>query len=254
MTSSIEQWLLLSALVATRLGGMLLTTPLLGRFAVPNLVKIIIVLTLAVCLSTPAMHHHCPLPEQILPVFALLLTEFVLGMMLALGWMITFSALDVAGRIMETQAGLGLGGVFDPQSQRSNTITASMLSALTVVIMYETGLVGDILFQFADLFQRVPLGCAPETSVDFEAAVNHMGQMFQAGIVMALGISFLLWVSDVGLAIAVRAIPQLNVLFLAFPIKLLLFLSGLALTLRHILPLLERMFAATRVYFDHVLY
>ena len=253
MTSGIEQWLLLSVLVATRLGAILLSTPLLGRFAVPNLVKVVIVIALAACLATPAARHHCPLPEQILPVFSLLLTEFVLGLMLALGWIITFSALDVAGRIMETQSGLGLGGVLDPQLQRPNTITGAMLSALTVVILYESGLVGDILYQFADLFQRVPLGCSMSNPVDFEMVVHHMSQMFQAGIMIALGISFLLWLSDVGLAIAVRAVPQLNVLFLAFPIKLMLFLSALALTLRHILPLLERMFEATQAYFDHVL-
>jgi flagellar biosynthetic protein FliR len=224
-------WILSVALLTVRLTVALALSPALTGYGIPSMVRV----ALMVALAAATFAHRGPVPDAaawsadpallLAPVFG----EVVTGALLGLGVHVVLAAFSLAGRLMDVQIGFGIGSVFDPVTRTSSNVLGSLMSLLGVTLFFVTGAhlaLVQLLAQSLDVF---PLGQLPALA-DPMRPLLAAGSMFALGVAFAAPVAVALLLTDVAVGVASRNMPQVNVLVLAIPVKVVVgyFVLGLA--------------------------
>ena len=86
-----------------------------------------------------------------------------------------------------------------------------------------------------------------------EAVAAQFGVMFVFGLAAVAPAVVSLLLMDTAMAVAARTMPQVNVFILSLPLKIVVGLTVMALTLPSIAPLLERVYESVFRYWERVL-
>lgn len=229
-------WVQATLLASVRLGLGLGMTPLFSAFGVPMLARLILVLTLA---GLAASTHPIPLPfasQLNLPFLAVaLFKELALGLLLSVGVHAAFATFAIAGRLIDAQMGFTLGAVLDPVSKGHAAVMASGLNMLAVVLFFASDACHMLFAGYFQTFELLPIGMGTHLGGWFPVA-HGVGSMFAIGFVMASPVVIALLLSDVVVAVVSRNLPQMNVMFLSIPLKVLLGMAVMATSVRLMSP------------------
>jgi flagellar biosynthetic protein FliR len=236
-------WALSVALLSVRLTVAVALSPVFSAYGVPALVRTFLVLALAVL--TSASHPPAAIAVMASAGTALLipavLAEIMTGALLGLGVHLSMAAVAIAGRLLDVQIGFGLGAVFDPVTRSSSSVLASLASLLGVTLFVTS----DAPLHLAQLIARslevLPLGVLPSFD-DPLRQLSSAGEMFTLALALAAPVVAAMLLVDVAMAVMSRNMPQINVLILAMPLKVLVGYFMLILSLGSWLPLLQQAF------------
>lgn len=224
-------WVLATALVATRLGALVLFSPAMGGAIVPATVRVTIVLALAATLGAQVpIRPELALglgsdPARLAVALAL---ETALGATMALGVAMAFAAFTAGARLVDLQIGFGLGQVFDPSTRQATPVIGALASWVALVTFFLVDAHHGLLRGLALSLEAVPPG-APWAVEDWlPGVVFAAGQMASLGFVMFAPVIACLLVVEVALGFASRFMPQMNVLVLGMPLKVFAGLAALA--------------------------
>jgi flagellar biosynthetic protein FliR len=237
-------WVVSVALLTLRLTVALALSPALSAYGIPATVRI--ALTLALAALTFA--YRSPVPAAagwvadpaalLMPILA----EVFIGALLGLGVHVVLAALALAGRLMDVQVGFAIGSVFDPVTRTSSNVLGSMTGLLGVTLF----IVSDAHLQLAQLISQsvdaLPLGELPALN-DPMRPLFAAGSMFALGLAFAAPVAVALLLTDLAIGVASRNMPQINVLILAMPLKVIIGYGVLALAVIGWAPLMSRGFA-----------
>ncbi len=229
-------------LVVARTSGLMAIGPLFGHSVVPLHVRLLMVLALSL-LITPTINslsqtNPSQSPLEIAPSLldyaCIIVAEFALGFILGLGVLTILSGLQLAGLLIDQQIGVALGEVFHPDIDNAPTLTGQWLYFLgTTVFLVMEPLNGHLMLVSAliETYHVLPVGHAIVTAPSIEALRDVVHQSLVLAVQVASPV--LAAMSLVALAVGVlgRTIPQINVLVIGFPMRALVSLLILALTL-----------------------
>ncbi|MEW6386689.1 MAG: flagellar biosynthetic protein FliR [Thermodesulfobacteriota bacterium] len=235
-------------LVALRVGCLLFFWPVWDNKAVPVQIKVYAALVIALALTPVVSPHLPPLPTDWLGVVQLLLREFLLGMSIGLVFRFIFSGVQMAGDLAAIQMGFSAVSLFDPQSQSYSTVIADIL-LLIAVLIFLTMDVHHLLFRLlAESFSEVPVGglpLLPGRLFNFLPALGKL--MFQLAIKVVAPVLAVLFLTQLALGLVARAVPQIQVMIVSFPLTIALGLIFLSLTLILVGPFLAQEFTEVKV-------
>ena len=165
------------------------------------------------------------------------------GLGLAMGVAIGFllEAFQLAMQIAGLQAGYGFSLTIDPSSQADSGILQVMYMLAAGLLFFTLGLDRDILRILAASFERFPAGSWAPSAASLEGIVALGGAMLTMGLRLAFPVIALLVLLDIAMALLGRMQQQLQLISLAFPVKMLAAL----LILAAMTPLLPRLFHAS---------
>jgi flagellar biosynthesis protein FliR len=237
-------WSLSVALLTVRLTVAIALSPALAAYGVPAMIRVALTIALAALTfayrpPVPAAAGWVATPGLLLvPVMA----EVFIGALLGLAAHIVLSALALAGRLMDVQVGFAIGSVFDPVTRTSANVLGSLVSLLGVTLF----VVSDAHLQLAQLVARsidvLPLGELPALA-DPLRPLLAAGSMFTLGLAFAAPVAIALLLTDLAMGVASRNMPQVNVLILAMPVKVVVGYLVLAFAVVGWGPALEQGFA-----------
>jgi len=175
-----------------------------------------------------------PLPSSLAGLGWEILREFTLGLTLGLGVMIFLTGIQMAGELIDQQTGIALGGVFNPGLDIMAGATGQFLMMLTVVVMLLMEPFGGHLLMidaFVESCRMIPVGTAPLTLTTSELLTALLQQAFSLGVQVFA--PFLAAMSMVALTLGFLGytVPQINVMMLGFPVRAMVNLFILAITL-----------------------
>ncbi len=232
-------WLLTMLLIATRLAGLFLYSPVMGFNQLPVRVRVSFVLILALVfgLGLPnAVPHILSLPQL---VFAAL-REFLVGALIGLGVFVVFAATTFAGQMLDAQIGLNVAVLFDYNTQAQNPLLGTIFGMLAGAMFLALDAHHLLLRVMAQTFELFPLGGG--FSVAPALLAQQLGAVFLFGLALASPVALGVFLLDVTTAFVSRSMPQLNIYFVALPLKIFWGLLLLTVTLTHAGPLLQRLF------------
>jgi flagellar biosynthetic protein FliR len=223
-------------LAATRLTIGLAMTPLFSAFGLPMLARLILILTLAALAVDATGMSALHAPDMSFAYFApALANEAAKGLLLSVGVHAAFAAFAIAGRLIDTQMGFTLGAVLDPVSKGHTAVVASGFNLLAVVLFFSSDAYQLVFTGYFRTFELMPIGQGASVE-GWYPALAKLSLMFSMGFVIAAPVTVALWLADVAVAVISRNLPQMNVLFLSIPIKVLLGLSVMAVSLDFLAP------------------
>ena len=177
-------------------------------------------------------------------MLAPVLAEIFIGALLGLGVHVLLAALALAGRLMDVQIGFAIGSVFDPVTRTSSNVLGSLVSLLGVTLFVISNAHLRLAQLIASSIDLLPLGEMPVLGDPMQPLLAA-GAMFALGLAFAGPVAVALLLTDVAIAVVSRNMPQLNVLVLAIPIKVLVGYLVLAIAVTGWAPLMQQALAQT---------
>lgn len=227
-------WLVALVLVSIRLAPLVLVTPVLGTGTVPVTVRVLLVIALAAALSwhSPPAEARSALAALVSAPHALVRAAAVeagLGATLALGVVVAFSTLTLAGEFLGVQVGLGLAQVLDVAARARVPLLASAYQQVGVLVFLLLDGHHAVLRGLALSLERFPLGGLWSPRAALGPVLGQVAGLFALGLALAAPVAVAILLLETALGIAARSLPQLNMLTVGIPVKVVAGLAALSL-------------------------
>ena len=207
-------------LVLARVGGALIFVPIPGFRAAPEMVRAVLALGFTVALfgRWPAVDA-----TQIGPatLAGWVLSESALGLAIGVSVAIALEALMLAAQVLGLQAGYAYASTIDPNTEADSGILLVFAQLMAGMLFFAMGLDRETLRLFAQSLDRIPAGAYIFGRASAEPLIRLGAILFSVGVRLALPVVALLVMVDVALALLGRLNAQLQLLSLAFPVKML---------------------------------
>jgi len=238
------------ALIA-RIGGLIAAMPILSGKTVPLKVKVAVVLGLGVVLA-PVIHLP-PIPFDIGLIAAGLAGEMAIGLTIGLAVRLFFSALELAGELVGVQMGFGIVQLFDPATSNHTSVVGQFFTLLASLVFLSLNAHMLIVATIVSSYEAIPVFGATLPTELGEEVMRLSRQMFVIGLKLAAPVLVMILVINVLLAILGRAVSQINVFVLSFPITIAGGLAVLSLAMPFTVQLLAREIERLEVVIDDLL-
>lgn len=251
MLSTLTQggtWLATVLLMSMRVGAMLMLTPVMAAAAVPARVRVLLILGLstALALGLPAAAgvRSAFLMAHPGALISACVTELALGATLGLAIHLAFAAFTLAGRSLDIQIGFGLGQVIDPASNTMAPILTTAFNQVALLVFFLVNGHHALLRGLAFSLDRFPLGAPWPMGAAMGPILKQVTAMFSLSFVLAAPVVFCLLLTDLGLGVLARNLPQINMLTLGIPVKIVVGVLALSLWFIGIGPVMVRVYGS----------
>ena len=206
-------------LVVSRLGGLVMSQPLIGGYAVPSNIRILLVIGLA-ALVTPLVHIGGVAPTRPLAIALAMGGEILLGVLMGSVVRMCFLGLQLGGQIIAQESGLAFGRVADPSTGVEQSIISSVYLQLGAVVFLIIGGHRALIAVALDTFETIPL--LSDTGIFTDASGLIMDALTLGGVIavrVAAPVILTLFLVNTAMGFVSRTVPQLNIMTIGFSIK-----------------------------------
>lgn len=228
----------LFVLVSARVVGVMLIAPVWSMATIPASIRgaLAVVVSLAILPGVP----DTPVAVDGVSVLAPLATEIVLGLAIGLSSAVFMAAVSVAAEVISLQMGLSLGvalgGMADVGSPGIGQLEGQFSLAVYVAVGGHLALLGAVARSFHTIAPGAPLG----VEAGGHALLTLGGTVFSVAVQVAAPMMVALLITNIGLAVLNRAVPQLNTMMVAVPITVSVGLIAIGASLPFALDVVGR--------------
>jgi flagellar biosynthetic protein FliR len=238
-------WVATTLLLSVRIAALLLLTPLLYAGSVPLLVRVLMAVGLAAVMALPfAGGTSAVVPQDIGALVHALLREAAVGATLGLGILMAFAGFALAGRLVDVQVGFGIAQVFDPLTRGRVPVLSSAFGLLAAVFFFLVNGHHAVLRGVAFSVERFPPGREWSLAAAAEPLARGAAALFSLGFALAAPIVLSLLLVDFALGAISRNLPQMNMLVMGVPVKIVAGLLALSVWATGFGPPAERLYSA----------
>jgi flagellar biosynthetic protein FliR len=206
--------------VLARVAGVVAFLPVPGFRNAPPAIRAALALAL-----TLALFPYWPsVPDQLPSFGSLIAAAFAeAGFGLSMGLAVAFlnEAFQVAAQVFGVQAGYSFASTIDPSSQADSGVVQALMTLITGLLFFTLGLDRAMVRVLASSFGKFPAGSWTASAASLDGIVRLGSGMFTLGLRLAMPVIALLLLIDFALAFLGRMQQQLQLLSLAFPVKML---------------------------------
>ena len=222
MDAIIIEKLLGFAMVMTRISAFFLIPPVFGTPSIPVTIKVAVTILLSIFFSliNPAIAaaHQASAIQAIL----LLGSEATYGLALGIIASVLFSTVQLAGRIAEDQMGLTMAEILDPLTGEQGLPVATLLELIFPIAFLAANGHHLLLKVLHKSFELFPPGKIPSIAALTGNIYEATAMMLAAGLQLAAPILAALLMLMFILAILARIVPDMDIFFISFPLKIAL--------------------------------
>jgi flagellar biosynthetic protein FliR len=188
---------------------------------VPLLVRVLLAVGLAAVIALPlAGGNDAAVPRDLGALLHALLREAAVGATLGLGILMAFAGFALAGRLVDVQVGFGIAQVFDPTTRARMPVLSSIFALFAAVFFFLVNGHHALLRGIAYSVERFPVGHAGSLAGAAEPIAREAAALFALGFALAAPIVLGLLLVDFALGVVSRNLPQMNMLVLGVPVKI----------------------------------
>lgn len=169
---------------------------------------------------------------NILALTVLAVHELLIGLCLALAVNVIFAGAQIAGELVGFQMGFSIVNVVDPITGADAPITANLLYIVTFLLFLSFGGHHLLIKALVESFTLIPVEAALPQKGYLIAVISYCAHLFVIALKIAAPVIGVLLLINVAFAITARAIPQMNVFLMSFPITIAIGLSILIIVIK----------------------
>lgn len=225
-------------LIFVRMTGLFVIAPVFNRTNIPRNLKIGFSFMLALILVNTISIQNINI-SNIYEFAALVLREFIVGITLGYVCYTIFTAIYVAGELIDMQIGFGVVNVIDPMSNIQVSITSTFYYILCMLIFLLCKGHHILIRALFSSYEYIPLGQAVFGPGLQSRIIEVFGGIFLIAFKITAPILSAILVTDIALGVISKTVPQLNVFVVGMPLKILIGLTVLILTLPMFISIVE---------------
>lgn len=230
-------------LMLSRCSGLFMIAPFFGSLNIPIMVRAAASFLFAIVLF-PVVDglSIVAAPSTMLAYAVAVFSELFIGWLIGFVAYVCFSAIHMAGKVMDMQVGFAVVNVMDPTSGQQIPLIGSFLYNLGIIVFLVTNGHHMLITALAESFRMVPLlTMQPNLSLSM-IMVNFVNGVFLTGMKVAMPVTFAILLVNVALGILARTMPQLNIFVVGIPMQLMIGVGVLAMLLPFYVMFLGGMF------------
>jgi flagellar biosynthetic protein FliR len=216
-------------LVFTRIGAFIAACPVFAMREIPPTVKVGLAFVLSLALLPLAGPAAVPL-DNFLGFALALAQEAAVGLGLGIFTSLVFHGVRLAGQYAGFQMGLAMAEIMTMGQEGQGAIVSQFLWLFGLMFFFSINGHHLLIAGLAQSFELVPLGAAVAQLKTTLFVAKAFGGLFVIALTLAAPVMAVLVVSDIILGLMVRMVPQINVFMLGFPLKILVGLFALMVT------------------------
>ncbi len=218
-------------MVLMRISILLFMFPIFSSNAFPALLKAGFAMVLSLLLYTVVPVDLTRFPEDAASTGLMIGGEALIGMTLGLCLRIFLASIQLAGQIIGFQMGFAMINVIDPQTGANVSIMDQLGYWVGLVVFLLLNGHHVMISALVDSFVLVPLGVFMMPQPVLAKMMELMAHLFLLAVKIGAPVIAALMFVSVGFGLVAKFSPQMNVMIVAFPLKIVvgLFLFGLSL-------------------------
>ena len=212
--------LLAFVMVLTRISAFFLILPVFGWKSIPVRIKVALTVLLAVFFSVITPLAIEPKGISLLEAILLIANEATYGLALGLIAALLFSAVRFSGQVVERQMGLAMAEVLDPLTGETDEPMGSLLEMIFVILFLSANGHHFFLLIISRSYEAFPAGSIPTMSVLASGVIKAGSTMLLLGLRLAAPMLAAFLLLMVVLAVLARMVPEMDILFISFPLTI----------------------------------
>ncbi|PMP65332.1 MAG: hypothetical protein C0190_06890 [Thermodesulfobacterium geofontis] len=190
--------------------------PLFGGTFFPAKLKIIISLVFALIL-TPVLTFKLP-PLTDVNVVKFLVSDFIFIFLISLIFRIILAGIQLGGELVGIQMGFGISQTMDPISGFSMPVISQFVYIIFLLLFFSFNFHHQLIYFLYESFQKIPPGSFLLKKEIGIFIIKKSKLIFELSIKFLAPLLVFMMLIYVSLAIIGRLIPQINIIFVAFPL------------------------------------
>lgn len=204
-------------LILVRITSFIVICPCFSFKGLPNTFKIGLAFSLSILVYT--LTPYVEVTEDLLFLFLLIIKESLFGLGLGYVTKMIFTSVEIAGQLIDFQAGFSMASVYDPSIGILASNYGKIYYWFSISILFILDMHHQIIENIILSFHYVPISTVNLARFSVEEIVNLFGLVFKLGFNIAVPMIIVVLVTDIVLGIISKTVPQINVLMLGMPLK-----------------------------------
>jgi flagellar biosynthetic protein FliR len=217
-------------LVVCRVGGLFVLAPGFSATMIPNRIKLMLAMALALAMMPIAVHGQT-VPLDAGDYVMLMLKEIGVGLIFAFPMALVGAAVQAGASLLDTLIGFSFSSILDPVNNQQTAILGQFYSLFAVLVLLMSG--GDhiMIEGIGASYRALPITAYPHIGAVTSGALAAFGQVWAIGLEIAAPVLVALVITDAAIGLVSRAVPQMNVFVVGMPAKILVGMTVIAATL-----------------------
>jgi len=199
-------------LVLFRCLGIFLIAPILSARAIPNSVKIILGVSIALLIFPQIQFNDSLAVSSDLQLVQLIIKEVTVGLIIGFAAMVLFSAIQAGGEIVGLKIGFSIATILDPTSHSSTGVLTTFYTLTGTLLFLHLNGHHVLIEGLVQSFKALPLGSVLSEMVASSVA-DLVSQLFVIAIKIAAPILVVLTLLNLIFGLLTKISPQMNIYF-----------------------------------------
>lgn len=213
--------------VLVRFATIFAVAPFLGDRTIPNPVKILLSLSVTICLFPSLVKHGFVRPGEAIGwgattggIASVVILEAIAGLIFGFVARFAFDAIQFSGNLIGNFMGLSSASIFDPHQESHSQLLAQI--QMSIAMMLFLAVDGHHLMMRAALesYAALGLGRLSFNEVAKKEIIAATADIIRIGVQMTGPIAVSLFAVQITFGVLSKAMPQVNILSLSFSITI----------------------------------
>ncbi len=206
-------------LIFVRMSSIFVITPVFGRREMPGYMKIALAFFCSYILI-PLIGDTQLEYSTFLGFAAIAGREFISGIIIGYVGFLVFTALYIAGQIIDMQIGFGMVNVLDPTMNTQVPVTGNFIYILSTLFFLMIDGHHVLLSALFKSYSILPINGFAFTEAMVHNVVNIFADVFVIGFKISIPVIAAVMLAEVALGILSKTVPQMNVFVVGMPLKI----------------------------------
>lgn len=217
-------------LIFIRYTGLFIVTPIFSSRTIPLRIKVGLSFMMAIT-TIPLFTGGIIMPSHEGLILITILREILIGFSIGFIALISFAVIQLAGRFIDMRMGFAIVNVADPIHGETLPLIGQFKNLLAILLFLAINGHHVLIKALFHSFDLIPPGGANLTTAGLEFIIKNSGELFILAFRVALPVIGTLFIADMILGFLARTMPQLNIFVVGLPLKILVGMVMLFLSL-----------------------
>jgi flagellar biosynthetic protein FliR len=236
-----------------RVSGFVFAAPVLGSPMIPRLVKVWYSLLIAMVM-VPAVKSATNLPPlETVTFFVLAGREVMLGILMGMICSLFIHGVEFGGHLVGLQMGFAASTLFDPLSRTQAAVIGRFQGLLALTLFLILNGHHAMLQSLAVSYRVIPPSLSGFNAGAGRDLIALSGSVFTIAVRTAIPALIAMLLTQIGVGMLAKTMPQMNVFVIGFPVKIALGLFIIGVSMPYFTYVLTRSISQTEIGLDGLL-
>ncbi len=217
----VKDYALALAFTQPRILAMFVVIPIFNRAILPGMLRMAIAAAFGVVAAPMLLPHVSPLQVDAIAIVGIVVKEAMIGFVLGMLVAVPFWAFEGIGFLIDNQRGASIAATLNPLTGNDSSPMGILFNQAFIVFFFVSGAFNLMLellyhsFSLWNVFTWTP-HLKPET---MPVLIEQVMRLVKLALLLASPALVAMFLAELGLALVSRFVPNLQVFFMAMPIK-----------------------------------